>query len=126
MMVGIVRLTAPMAESFMIQNQFLTSPPDEDTTLLDSLVWITPENAVTGPVKGTHGYYFLRVLSKSIAPTEADFQRDRERYTREFGERYRERLLTDLMAKVKQYAEVEDLRPGAQISPPSSQGRASQ
>ncbi len=122
MMLGIIRLKAPWAESFMVESQHLTSPPDEDTTLIDSLVPLTPDNGVTGPVRGKHGYYFLRVIHKQIAPTEADYVRDREAFTAEFTKRTRERRLTELMGRLRDFAVVDDLRAGATPTGATSQG----
>lgn len=110
MMLGIIRLKAPWAESFMHQNQFLTSPPDEDTTLLDSLVERTPDGGVSGPVRGTHGYYFLRVINKVAAPTAADFARDRVSFTRDYTDRYQQRLFKKMLQRLRDYADVQDLR----------------
>ncbi len=71
MTLGNIRLSAPMAEAFMVENRSLSSPPDEDPTILDSLMATAGNNSVSGPVRGVHGYYFLRVLDKVISPSEA-------------------------------------------------------
>lgn len=113
MMLGIIRLKAPLAEAFMIRDQPMTSPPDEDLSILDSLVERTGDSSVSGPVRGQHGYYFLRVVHKSYAPTERDWQGDREPFTAEYTERYRKKLLDDLLAKLRRDAVVEDKRPFA-------------
>lgn len=110
MTVGNIRLSAPWAESFMVQNQYLTSPPDEDTLLLDSCMEVARDSSVTGPVRGKHGYYFLRVINKLRTPTEADYRRDQKAFTAEFTDRYREKLLTEVMMKAREYAAVDDLR----------------
>jgi parvulin-like peptidyl-prolyl isomerase len=113
MTLGNIRLSAPWAEAFMVHEQYLTSPPDEDTLLLDSCMEAARDSSVTGPVRGKNGYYFLRVVKKIQTPTAADFARDRIAYTREFTDRYREKLLTEMLAKAREYAVVEDRRPGA-------------
>jgi parvulin-like peptidyl-prolyl isomerase len=118
MTLGNIRLSAPWAEAFMVENQYLTSPPDEDTLLLDSCMEAARDSSVTGPVRGKHGYYFLRVAQKKSAPTAADFERDRESFTREFTDRYRAKLLTEVMIKAREYAVVDDLRAGDAGSPP--------
>lgn len=110
MLLGIIRLKAPWAESFMAQNQFLTSPPDEDTTLIDSLMEVTHDNGVGGPVMGKHGYYFLRVVAKHDPPTSAEYERNKAAFTASYTERYRKRLLADLLFKMREYTTFEDLR----------------
>ncbi|MDB5033572.1 MAG: Peptidylprolyl isomerase [Chlorobi bacterium] len=111
MTLGIIRLWAPMAEAFVIQNQPISSPPDEDPTILDSMMEVTRNGGVSGPVRGTHAFYYLRVIEKTDAPTAADYERDRERFRADYTERYRQKLIEDAVTKARQYAEVEDLRP---------------
>lgn len=110
MLIGPMREIAPMAEVFLVNNQIVNEPPDESPTILDSLVMVTPHGAVSGPVRGTHGYYFLRVQERN-GPSEADYQRDRDSYTAEYTKRYRTKLVDDLIAKGRAYAELTDNRP---------------
>ncbi|HVZ38795.1 MAG TPA: peptidylprolyl isomerase [Candidatus Kapabacteria bacterium] len=124
MTVGIIRWSAPNAESFMIQNQPLQSPPDEAVTILDSLMEKTPDGGVSGPVRGTHAYYFLRVIQRQKAPTASDYDRDRAAFTADYRERYRRELLRTMLQKARDYAVVQDLRPGA--TPGDSPGAAGQ
>jgi parvulin-like peptidyl-prolyl isomerase len=114
MTLGVIRLTAPWAEAFMIQNGALAPPIDEDSTLLDSLVAITPNHGISGPVRGKHAYYFLRIVDRTVTPTESEFQQDKALYTADYTERYRQRLLNDVITRARQYAEVDDRRPGVQ------------
>ncbi|MEP7220165.1 MAG: peptidylprolyl isomerase, partial [Bacteroidota bacterium] len=111
MTLGIIRTWAPLAEAFVIQNQPLSTPPDEDPAILDSMMEVTPNGGVSGPVRGTHGYYYLRVIEKTDAPTAATYNRDREHYRAEYTERYRAKLIEDAVTKARQYADVEDVRP---------------
>jgi hypothetical protein len=115
MPLGEIRLFAPMAEVFVVQNQHVSAPPDESPTILDSLIAVTPPHSVSGPVRGTHGYYFLRVITRE-GPTEADFARDRERFASDYRARYGNRLIDDLIGKVREYAVVKDLRPDTYTS----------
>jgi peptidyl-prolyl cis-trans isomerase D len=123
MTLGNIRLSAPWAEAYMVQDQYLASPPDEDTTMLDSCLEVARDGSVCGPVRGKHGYYFLRVVKKTHIPTAADFARERESFTREFLDRYREKLFTEMMVKAREYAVVDDLRPGVPGGA-SGQGRS--
>lgn len=111
MTLGFIRNHAPLAESFMVQSQVASSPPDEDPTILDSLIAVTPAGAVTGPVRGTHAYYFLRVEEHTLRPREEDFLRDREAFTKEYLQRTHDKLISDLLKKRREYADVEDKRP---------------
>lgn len=111
MTLGFIRYHAPLAESFMIQNQVASSPPDEDPTILDSLVAVTAAGAVSGPVRGTHAYYFLRVEEHTLRPREADFLRDRESFTKEYLHRTQDQMIKDLLKKQREYADVVDNRP---------------
>jgi parvulin-like peptidyl-prolyl isomerase len=110
MLLGAVREIAPMAEIFLVNNQPVSSPPDEEPTILDSLIEVTPENGVSGPVRGKHGWYFLRVIDRQ-GPSQAQFQQEREKFTGEYTERYRGKLLEELMTRARDYADVKDLRP---------------
>lgn len=110
MLIGPLREIAPMAEVFLIDDKPVQPPPDEPVDILDSLVVRTGAGEVSGPVRGTHGYYFLRVLSKS-GPTMADFERQRAKFTEEYTERYRRELLEERLADARAFAEIEDLRP---------------
>lgn len=108
---GNIRLIAPLAEAFVVRDQLLSSPPDEEKTILDSLVERTGDNAISGPVRGVHGYYFLRVVAKNNAPTASDFLREKKSYSEDYRNIYREELIGKVLEKAKEYAEVSDLRP---------------
>lgn len=112
-LIGPLRAIAPMAEVFLINNQIVNAPPDEATTILDSLVMVTMPNHVTGPVRGKHGYYFLRVLQRN-GPSESDFQRDKLDYTKTYTKRYQDGLLEELIKKNRSFADVVDYRPATQ------------
>jgi len=110
MTLGNIRLVAPWAEAFMLEKQMLTPALDEDPSLLDSLVEQTPDSGISGPVLGKHAYYFLRIVKRQYTPTESDFQRDRATYAADYTERYRQKMLADLLERARQYAEVQDNR----------------
>ncbi len=112
-MLGYIRESAPMAEAFVIRNQTMPGAEDEETTLLDSLVEKTSAGRVSVPVRGVFGWYLLRVESKSTAPTEAEYRRDRKEYSDDYRARYRNRLVDELIERKRKWAEVQDLRPRA-------------
>jgi parvulin-like peptidyl-prolyl isomerase len=109
MLLGPLRDLAPMAEVFLLNNQVVNTPPDEHTTILDSLVAVTPPGKVSGPVRGTHGYYFLRVISRA-APTDADYKRDTRAFTEEYKGRYQDELVEKKLKELRSYAAVADMR----------------
>jgi hypothetical protein len=109
MLLGPLRDLAPMAEVFILNNQLVSTPPDEKTTILDSLVAVTPAGRVSGPVRGTHGYYFLRVISRA-APTDADYQRDAKSFTDDYRRRYQDELVEKKLKDLRSYAAVADMR----------------
>ncbi len=115
MTLGVIRLSAPMAEAFMVENRALTSPPDEDPTILDSMLAVAGNGSVNGPVRGVHAYYFLRVVEKTISPTQEEYARERENFSRRYLQQYREKLVDDLMIKASNFAEVTDQRPPVSI-----------
>lgn len=109
MLLGPLRDLAPMAEVFILNNQLVSTPPDEPTTILDSLVAITQAGKISGPVRGTHGYYFLRVLSRA-APTDADYKRDTKSFTENYKGRYQNELVEKKLKELRSYATVDDMR----------------
>jgi hypothetical protein len=113
MLIGPMREIAPMADVFLFNDETVKTPPDEDERILDSLVATTGPGEVSRPVRGVHGYYFLRVHTRS-GPTMEQFERERKSYTEDYRERYRKELLEDLMAEARAFAEIEDLRPATQ------------
>ncbi len=113
MLIGPMRSIAPMAEVFLLNDETVKPPPDESDRILDSLAAVTQAGQVSGPVLGTHAYYFLRVQERS-GPTAADYQRDRQEYTRDFLERYRKQLLEDKLNDLRAFADITDLRKEAQ------------
>lgn len=106
MLLGKIREWAPMAEVFLLERTPIIDMPDEDPTLLDSLVAITKNEMVTGPVRGVHGLYFLRV-KYAYGPAEGDFRLDRDQYSREYRERYRKELLENTLLEARHYGEIE-------------------
>jgi len=111
MALGLIRLRAPLAEAFMVRNQPMTQPPDEELSILDTLFERMGDSSVSGPVQGKHGYYFLRIVHKSYAPTERDWVGDREAFTADYTARYRKSFLDELLARLRRDAVVEDRRP---------------
>jgi parvulin-like peptidyl-prolyl isomerase len=109
MLLGPLRDLAPMAEVFLVNNQLVSTPPDERTTILDSLVAVTPAGKISGPVRGTHGFYFLRVISRA-APTDADYKRDAKSFTEEYKGRYQDELVEKKLKELRSYAAVADMR----------------
>ncbi|MBC8145472.1 MAG: peptidylprolyl isomerase [bacterium] len=100
MLIGPLRELAPDAEVFLINGGMVNAPPDEKETILDSLVATVPAMSVGGPVRGVHGFYFLRVAEKT-GPSESDYQRERAT----FSETYRRRRRNDMLGKM-----ISDLR----------------
>jgi parvulin-like peptidyl-prolyl isomerase len=92
-----------------VNNQLVSTPPDERTTILDSLVAVTPAGKISGPVRGTHGFYFLRVISRA-APTDADYKRDAKSFTEEYKGRYQDELVEKKLKELRSYAAVADMR----------------
>jgi peptidyl-prolyl cis-trans isomerase D len=113
MLIGPLRELAPDAEVFLLNDRTVTAPPDEEATILDSLVATVPRNSVGGPVRGKHGYYFLRVLEKT-GPSEQDFVRVRETFAKTYLERYRTELLTKKIAELRARSTFVDMRVAAE------------
>jgi peptidyl-prolyl cis-trans isomerase D len=109
MLIGPLRVLAPMAEVFLLNDRTANAPPDEEETILDSLVATVPRQSVGGPVRGRHGYYFLRVLEKT-GPSDADYRRDNGAFAESYRQRYRTELLTKLIADLRGHATFVDLR----------------
>lgn len=109
MLIGPLRDLAPMAEVFLLNDRPANAPPDEEETILDSLVVAVPRQAVGGPVRGTHGYYFLRVLEKT-GPTDADYRRDDGAFAESYRQRHRTELMTKLIADLRARATFVDMR----------------
>ena len=112
MLIGPLRELAPMAEVFLLNERTVTAPPDEEETILDSLVAAVPRNAVGGPVRGRHGFYFLRVLEKN-GPTESDFERERAEFAETYRQRRRSQLLVAKIADLRARATFVDHRAAA-------------
>ncbi len=115
MTLGNIRLSAPMAEVFVVENQTISSPPDEDPGILDSLIAVTQDSSVSGPVRGTHGYYFVRILEKTMRPSEEDYARERQTFVQDYKRRRQEQMLEELLIKASNFAEVVDQRPLSSI-----------
>lgn len=111
MTLGNIRLSAPLAEAYMIEGQALTSPEDEETTLLDSLIERAQDGGVSGPVRGIYAWYLLRIEQRKKAPTSADYRRDRKDFSADYRERYRDRLVSEVLDRARKYATLQDLRP---------------
>lgn len=109
MLLGPIREMAPMAEVYILNGQTIVQMSDEDPTLLDSLVAVTGIGEVTGPVRGKHGLYFLRV-NERFGPTPEQYAREKNAYAEEYRRKYREDLLNDLILKARSYARVKDFR----------------
>jgi len=109
-MLGYIRESAPMAEAYVVQKQGLPAPEDEARTLLDSLVEMSADSGVYGPVRGVFGWYLLRIERKHSAPTEADYRRDRNTFTESYRTVYVENLVEDFLDRARKYATVSDLR----------------
>lgn len=112
MLLGPIREMAPMAEAFILKGQIIIVMPDEDPTMLDSLVAVTGIGEVSGPVRGTHGLYFLRI-SDRFGPTPEQFSREKSAYSEDYRNRYREELLESVLMKARSYARIEDMRGGS-------------
>lgn len=110
-MLGYIRETVPLAEAFVLQNQTLPPAEDEEMTLMDSLVERTGPGEVSSPVRGTFAWYILRVVSKSFAPTDADYRRERKAFSADYRDRYLGRLVDECIERARKWAVVEDLRP---------------
>lgn len=120
MLIGPMREIAPMAEIFVSENKVVSAPPDEDPTILDSLIAITPVGGVSGPVRGTYGYYFMRVVDRS-GPGEREYQRDAGDYADSYREEYRGDLLEKELKKARSFADVQDLRASTRALMPNQQ-----
>lgn len=112
MLIGPLRELAPDAEVFLINDGLVNEPPDEPKTILDSLVASVPSASVGGPVRGTHGFYFLRVIEKT-GPTESDYQRERAAFAAAYRTRHRQEMLATLIADLRGHSTFVDLRDAA-------------
>lgn len=106
MLLGPIRERAPMAEVYELKRQPIIQMPDEDPVLLDSLVAATDNGGVSGPVRGTHGLYFLRV-ARRYGPSNEDYRREKTTYSAEYRERYRRQLLETALLDARHYATIE-------------------
>jgi len=120
MLIGPMREIAPMAEIFVSEDKIVSPPPDEDPTILDSLIAVTPVGGVSGPVRGTYGYYLLRVVDRS-GPGAKEFARDGGEYAENYREDYRNDLLEKALKKARSFARVEDLRSSTHALLPNRQ-----
>jgi parvulin-like peptidyl-prolyl isomerase len=110
MLIGPIRGIAPMAEVFLYNNQKIDPPPDESPFLLDSLLRVTPAGGVGGPVRGTHGYYFLRLIEKN-GPGQAEYLAQKDRWHESYLAKYRDDLFNEMLRSARHFAEIQDLRP---------------
>ncbi len=108
-LLGPLREQAADAEVFLLQKQPIVTMDDEEPWMLDSLVAVTGEGEVSGPVRGTHGLYLLR-LKEKIAPVEAQIARDLPAFRERFLYEYRTRLFEDVLADARAHAVIVDLR----------------
>ena len=114
MLIGPMREIAPMAEIFLVQDKTVDSPPDEDPTILDSLITTVQGGGVTGPVRGKWGYYFVRAEYKS-SPSEADYRRDGAQFAEGYRQEYQQQRATEVLSRARAMAQVVDLRPSMQM-----------
>jgi hypothetical protein len=110
MLIGPIRGITPMAEVFLYNNQKIDPPPDESPFLLDSLLRVTPAGGVGGPVRGTHGYYFLRLIEKN-GPGQAEYLAQKDRWHESYLAKYRDDLFNEMLRSARHFAEIQDLRP---------------
>ena len=108
-LLGPIREIAPMAEVLELQHQSVPTMEDEDPTLLDSLVVVTQMGEVSGPVRGVHALYFLR-LSERYGPDEYLYQKEIDSFSQHYRERYQSKLLEDLLMEARVNSEILDLR----------------
>jgi parvulin-like peptidyl-prolyl isomerase len=113
MLIGPLRDLAPMAEVFLLNDRTVTAPPDEEPRILDSLVATVGRQSVGGPVRGKHGFYFLRVLERT-GPNEAEYQLHRDDYAESYRTRYAADLLTKKIADLRAHSTFVDLRAQAE------------
>ncbi|MBL0331565.1 MAG: hypothetical protein IPP65_01745 [Chlorobi bacterium] len=110
MLVGPMEEYAKIINVFLMKGQPINTMPDEEPTLLDSLVTYTKTNQHSGPVRGKNGYYFLRVSEKS-GPNMDDWERDKEVFAEKYLSKYKNAMVTDLINKSRSFSKVKDLRP---------------
>ena len=108
-LLGPIREYAPMAEVLVLKQQQIPVMEDEDPTMLDSLVAVTREGEVTGPVRGTHGLYFLRI-TEWLGPDKSMARREIPEFAEIYRKRYREQLLADVLDDARATAIIKDMR----------------
>ena len=108
-LLGPIRELAPMAEVFLLQQQIVETMDDENPWMLDQLVVDTEEGGVSGPVRGKHGIYLLRVKEK-IAPLASQVARDLPSFGEKMIRDHREKLYTEVMEEARAHANLVDLR----------------
>ena len=108
-LLGPLREQASDAEVFLLQEEPIVVMDDEDPWLLDSLVTVTEAGEVSGPVRGRHGLYLLRLREK-IAPVEAQIDRDLPRFREQFLQQYRIDLFEEVLSEARANATIVDLR----------------
>lgn len=114
MLIGPMRQIAPMAEIFLVQDKTVDAPPDEDPTILDSLIATVQGGGVTGPVRGKWGYYFVRAEYKS-GPSGADYRRDGPQFAEQYRQEYQQQRAMEILKRARAMANVVDLRPSMQM-----------
>lgn len=108
-LLGPLREQAADAEVFLLQEEPISVMDDEDPWMLDSLVAVTDAGEVSGPVRGRHGLYLLR-LKEKIAPDQAQTDRDFPGYREQFVQQYRRDLFEKVLSEARANATIVDLR----------------
>lgn len=109
-LLGPIRETVPSSDLFVHERQAIVQLDDEPLSLLDSLVMVTDAGTVSGPVRGTHALYYLRILEK-FAPTERQFNKEFPGFAERYRRYYREQLLEELLMDARAAAQIRDMRP---------------
>lgn len=105
-LLGPLREHAPMAEVLLLHGQPIPVMEDEDERLLDSLAVITQPGEVTGPVRGRHALYLLRVSNRASVRDDASGA-GKEEWIADYLASYRTGLFDALIEQARADATVE-------------------
>ena len=108
-LLGPIREIAPMADILDLRRQPIPVMEDEDPTLLDSLVRITEAGNVSGPVRGVHALYFLR-LSERYGPDDYLYQKEKNEFAEHYRQRYQKELIESTLMEARANSEITDMR----------------
>ncbi|MCB0710779.1 MAG: peptidylprolyl isomerase [Ignavibacteriae bacterium] len=108
-LLGPIREVAPMAEILGVRQRLIPVMEDEDPHLLDTLVTVTKIGEVSGPIRGIHALYFLRV-SDRFGPDETAYRKEIASFSEQYQSRYRQQLLDDLLKSARANSQIKDLR----------------